>query len=115
MIDMVKCEDCKQEMLKEGRKGCSYNIVALGTKIYYRVPYAIDEQYVKKEDQKEYNHCHDCGVEWGCVHHMGCDMEECPVCGGQLGMGCDCNKPIYLMRGTITGCRCIPIMQKKSI
>ena len=33
--------------------------------------------------------CYDCGVDPGGYHHPGCDMEECPRCGGQL-ISCDC-------------------------
>lgn len=31
----------------------------------------------------------DCGAKMGQYHHVGCDCEICPVCGGQL-IGCDC-------------------------
>jgi hypothetical protein len=34
--------------------------------------------------------CHDCGVSVGSIHHPGCDMEECPKCGGQYFV-CDCD------------------------
>jgi hypothetical protein len=27
--------------------------------------------------------CHDCVVAWGQLHVPGCDMERCPICGGQ--------------------------------
>lgn len=28
--------------------------------------------------------CHDCGIKEGEIHKLGCDMEACPICGGQL-------------------------------
>ncbi len=36
------------------------------------------------------NTCHDCGAKEGEIHMWGCDMEECPFCGGQL-ISCDCS------------------------
>jgi hypothetical protein len=33
--------------------------------------------------------CHDCGVSLGQPHHLYCDLEQCPKCGGQL-LGCPC-------------------------
>ena len=34
--------------------------------------------------------CHDCGAVKGQLHVFGCDVERCPVCGGQV-IFCECD------------------------
>ena len=40
-------------------------------------------------------HCSGCGVSIGQMHHVGCDMEECPKCGNQA-ISCSCDLPTCL-------------------
>src|SRR3954447_17239662 len=35
--------------------------------------------------------CPDCGAGPGEFHELGCDIEQCPYCGGQL-ISCDCRR-----------------------
>ena len=35
--------------------------------------------------------CHDCNCPPGAYHHVGCDVERCPRCGGQV-ISCDCEQ-----------------------
>lgn len=69
--------------------GCTFNKIEIDGKIYDRVIGGFFEELEGKPDKK----CHDCGInnDGKSMHHFGCDMEECPACGGQL-LSCDCDK-----------------------
>lgn len=53
------------------------------------VPYGQENRGSGVEEVEEGRSCHDCACLPGNFHHPGCDMEECPRCGGQA-ISCDC-------------------------
>lgn len=46
--------------------------------------------------------CPDCGVFPGNQHKNGCDVEQCPVCGGQ-SISCECAEDVHFPRLLWTG------------
>ena len=73
------CIDCNQEMTPGN--GCTIKEIMIQKETYFRIPYG--------EDGFHGDQCHDCNVFPGQIHHLGCDVERCPKCGGQL-ISCDC-------------------------
>jgi hypothetical protein len=66
---------------------CPYSYVKIEGKYY--------ERQVETRDNCEFfdnlpENCHDCGIKLGQVHHVGCDVERCPICDKQLILVCDC-------------------------
>jgi hypothetical protein len=70
---MAACSWCSNEMTT----GASCTVAALHR---LGVPYRLS---------KASRHCGDCGVAPGGLHHLGCDLQRCPVCRGQL-FSCGC-------------------------
>jgi hypothetical protein len=68
-------------------EGCVYGYVKYGKvkKAYLRDIGCIHdrESFWTKE------RCRDCNAEYGKSHHLGCDMERCAKCMGQL-LACSC-------------------------
>ena len=77
----MKCQDCNQEMSDDTTTTCTIKTIILDDEKEYN----RDTQYFDQNDR-----CHDCNIknELYNIHHLGCDMERCPQCGGQL-ISCD--------------------------
>lgn len=59
---------------------------AIGGEEYPRIPYGQERRAAFGGPGRP---CHDCAVGDGQLHVSGCDVEECPRCGGQ-SISCDC-------------------------
>ena len=88
---MAKCEACGQEMLTA--KGCTFtHVITHQGKKYKRIKFG-EESWLPDWAPET---CGDCGAHRGEYHHPGCDIERCPICGGQL-LSCDCDIESYAL------------------
>lgn len=75
------CTDCGQHTFSTN--GCTLKFMLVDGSYYKRI-------LMLPIDVNSKSKCHDCGVHTGQIHHIGCDVEICPVCkDGQL-ITCEC-------------------------
>jgi hypothetical protein len=81
---VAECDVCGAEM--RTARSCALSELVVADRRRPRLPYGAETGGRSGRDR-----CRDCGVSTGGVHHPGCCVEECPVCGQQL-FCCDCEK-----------------------
>ena len=53
------------------------------------IMYGDEQRFGSDFRKNDIKRCHNCNVVVGNYHHLGCDMEECPICHKQL-ISCRC-------------------------
>jgi len=76
-----KCNWCGKEYHTPG--GCAPLPVKYDGVDYIPVKFGAEPIWEELNEVPQ-RPCHDCGVMPGEYHHCGCDVEACPVCGGQF-------------------------------
>jgi hypothetical protein len=78
------CTDCNDEM--RTADGCTRPRVMNAGAVHDRRRWGDEKRW---PSPKQGERCGDCNVLPAQIHHMGCDIEECPQCSRQL-ISCDC-------------------------
>lgn len=78
---MAVCTWCDQEMTTA--RSCSASVLHRNGTSISMIPYGGERGWGTSP------RCGDCGVRSGGFHHLGCDIQCCPVCRGQM-ISCGC-------------------------
>jgi len=81
---MAICTYCQLEMTTA--RSCTVDALHLDGRQFALAPHGTEPGMSKFRGTR----CGDCGVSWGGLHHLGCDLQGCPRCGRQL-LSCGCS------------------------
>ena len=79
------CPACGKD--KRDAESCGGPLIQVAGEVFERVRFG-QESGNRWED---FDFCPECGVSHGGIHHVGCDVEECPRCRTQF-LSCDCGE-----------------------
>lgn len=91
MADAATCKGCYQT--KKGGNGCIPHTYQCDGKAHVAVLYGDEREGYQNTGSKPAKLCHDCHAPIGKPHHVGCDIERCPICSKQLTT-CGCSVKI---------------------
>lgn len=80
---MAICDLCSQEM--KTAPSCTVGVLHQAGTAFPLLRYGQERGWKRGPAR-----CGDCGVRRGGLHHLGCDVQRCPRCLGQL-ISCDCS------------------------
>ena len=82
-----RCRTCLKDM--RAVDGCQPQLYSAGGKKHDRIRVGDAGDMYEDVDGGSGSRCSDCNARHGFPHHVGCDCESCPVCGGQI-LSCGC-------------------------